>query len=214
MPRPTPAQDRQARGHNPSHPSVYPSSSRTTSQNVINKGKGKPPSAPDSSSISNAQILEARSRQKAAALANMETHEERERRDRIVGILGTWELLAWHALQNSESIPRTRLRFEKALIRSPHLRQRRLNAYAGFQTDIPASEDSSPDEWVDGFDSDEESSCGGGKKKKERANDGAGSSGPSIKKEKEREKGVGSTPTKKNAGEKRRKSGGTGGGRR
>ncbi|OJD35550.1 uncharacterized protein BKCO1_1600050 [Diplodia corticola] len=67
--------------------------------------------------------------QQRAALARDETFEERERRYNAARILESNEMLIWHSVARNESLPQTRLHFEKIV--------------AGFDSD-----DSDP-EWDD-----------------------------------------------------------------
>ncbi|MCJ1381568.1 hypothetical protein MMC17_004679 [Xylographa soralifera] len=89
MPRSTPLQDRQARGH--------PAPPRPTHRS--------PP---------------ATKRPPAAAPAALEplalAYAEQHRIDAAARVLGSWEALAMHASAAFESIPQTRLRFEKILL--------------------------------------------------------------------------------------------------
>ncbi|GME50381.1 hypothetical protein BKCO1_1600050 [Neofusicoccum parvum] len=68
-------------------------------------------------------------RQQRSALARDETFEERERRYNAARILESNEMLIWHSVARNESLPQTRLHFEKIV--------------AGFDSD-----DSDP-EWED-----------------------------------------------------------------
>lgn len=45
-----------------------------------------------------------------------EMREQRDERERAAMVLGSWQQLAWYSRVYGESIPQTRLRFEKMMI--------------------------------------------------------------------------------------------------
>lgn len=53
------------------------------------------------------------------AAQNNEMWEDRQRKHKAAIILGNWEMLAWYAVAGDESIPQTRLRFQRMMIGLP-----------------------------------------------------------------------------------------------
>ncbi|MCJ1418987.1 hypothetical protein MMC32_005338 [Xylographa parallela] len=99
MPRSTPLQDRQARGQPPPTRHHRPPGSAPTPQ--------RRPAASASTTITASP---------AAPEPLALTYAEEQRIDAAARMLGSWEALAMQASAASESIPQTRLRFEKRLL--------------------------------------------------------------------------------------------------
>ncbi|MCJ1403408.1 hypothetical protein MMC11_006631 [Xylographa trunciseda] len=105
MPRPTPLQDRQARGQpapprQPTHRAFGNPLASSAGPSAAKAGPGRSAGSANSATQPPRPL----------------TYAEEQRIDNAAWVLSSWEELAMHATANAESIPQTRLRFEKKML--------------------------------------------------------------------------------------------------